>query len=128
MRHPRFVAVVLFLLVPAAAPKVLADGDAAVPASAPADPADGAALAQARSLLARTALVDGHNDLPWTIREAGRGDLASYDLRAEREKGDTDLPRLAVVSFAASSGAFGFLPDSKRRRAPSSNRSTSRGA
>ena len=96
MRHPRFVAVVLFLLVPAAAPKVLADGDAAVPASAPADPADGAALAQARSLLARTALVDGHNDLPWTIREAGRGDLASYDLRAEREKGDTDLPRLAA--------------------------------
>ena len=56
--------------------------------------ADDAALAHARALLARVAFVDGHNDLPWTIREAAASNLESYDLRSRREKGDTDLPRL----------------------------------
>jgi membrane dipeptidase len=55
---------------------------------------DDAALAHARALLARVALVDGHNDLPWTIREDGASDLEGYDLRGRRAKGDTDLPRL----------------------------------
>ncbi len=53
-----------------------------------------AALAHARELLARVGFVDGHNDLPWTIREAGASDLENYDLRSRRETGDTDLPRL----------------------------------
>ncbi len=72
------------LLVPISVPLAAAD-------SAPDDPA----LVHARALLARIALVDGHNDLPWTIREDGASDLAAYDLRTRREKGDTDLPRLA---------------------------------
>src|SRR3954468_6785929 len=51
------------------------------------------ALERARTLLARAPLIDGHNDLAWTIREHG-ADAASYDLRT-RAPGRTDLPRLA---------------------------------
>jgi membrane dipeptidase len=53
------------------------------------------ALVRARALLSRVPLIDGHNDLPWTIREfaAAPGDVAAYDLRG-RTPGHTDLPRL----------------------------------
>lgn len=54
-------------------------------------------LRQARALLARHPLVDGHNDLPWTIRKyrAAPGDLDAYDLRRTAPSpGQTDLPRL----------------------------------
>jgi membrane dipeptidase len=56
---------------------------------------DRAALRHARRLLARHPLVDGHNDLPWAIRNdpRARGRVAAYDLR-RRTRGDTDLPRL----------------------------------
>jgi membrane dipeptidase len=37
--------------------------------------ADDAALRHARDLLARVPLVDGHNDLPWVIREEAQGDI-----------------------------------------------------
>jgi membrane dipeptidase len=54
----------------------------------------------ARRVLAATPLVDGHNDLPWAIRErasgesaAALGDVAGYDLRV-RTPGHTDIPRL----------------------------------
>jgi len=56
---------------------------------------DDAALKHARELLKTTILVDGHNDLPWAIRndKAAPGDVIAYDIRG-RVKGDTDLPRL----------------------------------
>jgi membrane dipeptidase len=40
-------------------------------------------------------VIDGHNDLPWAIRESATAprDVEAYDLRA-RTKGDTDLERL----------------------------------
>jgi membrane dipeptidase len=49
----------------------------------------------ARRVLASTPLVDGHNDLPWAIREyaAAPHDVAAYDLRS-RTPGHTDIPRL----------------------------------
>ena len=63
-------------------------------------PAGGAAvgdplLQRAHAVLARVPLVDGHNDLPWAVREfkGGPRDVAAYDLRA-RTPGHTDLPRL----------------------------------
>ena len=58
--------------------------------SGPEDP-----LGRARALLREHPVIDGHNDLPWTIRgETGPpGDLESYDLR-ESTRGDTDLARL----------------------------------
>jgi membrane dipeptidase len=56
---------------------------------------DVAALRHARRLLARHPVIDGHNDLAWTIRNdaKARGDVAAYDLR-RRTPGDTDLARL----------------------------------
>jgi membrane dipeptidase len=52
-------------------------------------------LETARRVLARTPLIDGHNDLPWAIREssAAPGDVVAYDLRA-RTPGHTDVERL----------------------------------
>jgi membrane dipeptidase len=59
--------------------------------------ADADDLRQARALLARHPLVDGHNDLPWAIRKyrTAPGDLDAYDLRQTAPSpGQTDLPRL----------------------------------
>jgi membrane dipeptidase len=56
--------------------------------------ADDAPLRHARDLLAHMPLVDGHNDLPWVIREEAQGDLLRYDIRERRATGDTDIPRL----------------------------------
>jgi membrane dipeptidase len=55
-----------------------------------------AALEHARKLLESTPLIDGHNDLPWEIRNsrAHPHDVAAYDLR-KTTPGHTDLARLA---------------------------------
>jgi membrane dipeptidase len=60
------------------------------------------ALERARKLLRSTPLIDGHNDLPWTIREAAGAprDVAAYDLRT-RTPGHTDLARLKEGQVAA---------------------------
>jgi membrane dipeptidase len=54
-----------------------------------------AALERARRLLKSTPLIDGHNDLPWTIRTNAETpfDVEAYDLR-KRTPTDTDLERL----------------------------------
>ncbi len=56
---------------------------------------DDPALAHAEAILARHPVIDGHNDLPWAIREnaAAPRDVVAYDLRS-RTKGATDLERL----------------------------------
>jgi len=53
------------------------------------------ALARARALLDEHILIDGHNDLPWAIREYETApmDVEAYDLRG-RAPGNTDLKRL----------------------------------
>ena len=56
--------------------------------------ADDAALARARALLEKVPLVDAHNDLPWTLREAFASDLSRVDLRKRGATVDTDIPRL----------------------------------
>lgn len=65
----------------------------ALGAQAPATP--DAALAHARALLASTPLVDGHNDLPWAIRESRTAprDVDAYDLR-KRTPHQTDIARM----------------------------------
>ena len=63
----------------------------------PVPTADADDLRRARELLARHPLIDGHNDLPWTIRKyrAAPGDIDAYDLRQTAPPpGQTDLPRL----------------------------------
>jgi membrane dipeptidase len=54
-----------------------------------------AGLAAARALLDRFPIIDGHNDLPWALREAGSLDLARTDIAAAVDFAHTDLPRLA---------------------------------
>jgi membrane dipeptidase len=61
--------------------------------SAGAGAAEDRALSHARELLRATLLIDGHNDLPWTIRNATAGDTAAYDLRGT-VPGQTDIERL----------------------------------
>ena len=61
--------------------------------------ADGRAAARANALLRRVQLADGHNDLPWALRELGGGrgrpaDWAASDLTKERTDLHTDLVRL----------------------------------
>lgn len=78
---------------------LLAMGSAAAsPASLEAQEAvetgDSGRLAEARELLDRIPVFDGHNDLAWAIRRADEPlDVAAYDLR-ERTPGHTDLQRL----------------------------------
>jgi len=57
---------------------------------------DDEALTQARALLKRAPLFDGHNDLAWVIHndKTARGDVLAYDLTRVHERGDTDIPRL----------------------------------
>ncbi len=73
-----------------------------VSAVAPAAAQTDVALERARKLLRSTPLIDGHNDLPWTIREyrAAPRDVARYDLRAE-VPGHTDLARLRAGMVGA---------------------------
>ena len=63
-------------------------------AAAPAQNED-PALQHARRLLKQTILIDGHNDLPWAIRnsESAPMDVNAYDLR-QHTPGDTDIERL----------------------------------
>ncbi len=65
---------------------------AATPARAQQSEAD--LLARARRIHAQTPLVDGHNDLPWEIREKAGGDLARLDPRRSNPAQHTDIPRL----------------------------------
>jgi membrane dipeptidase len=61
-----------------------------------------AALERARKLLRSVPLIDGHNDLPWTIRESKTApmDVAAYDLRKATPR-HTDLARLKAGEVGA---------------------------
>jgi membrane dipeptidase len=64
-------------------------------AQAASAPAEDVYLARAKRILSQTPLIDGHNDLPWRIREdsIARGNVDTYDLR-KHTPGHTDLDRL----------------------------------
>ena len=55
----------------------------------------------ARALLGRAPVLDGHNDLPWTLRVADELDLDETDLAARVPSTQTDLPRLAEGGVGA---------------------------
>ncbi|MCX5147402.1 dipeptidase [Streptomyces sp. NBC_00320] len=59
-------------------------------------------LAEARELLAEHPVVDGHNDLPWALREQVRYDLAQRDIAGD-QRGllHTDIPRLRAGGVGA---------------------------
>lgn len=54
---------------------------------------DAAALQHAKELLQTTPLIDGHNDLPWLIREETNSDVAARQLE-HRGDGETNIPKL----------------------------------
>jgi membrane dipeptidase len=56
---------------------------------------------QARDLLGRFPLIDGHNDLPWALRRRAGGDVNHVDLAAPVDGTHTDLPRLAAGRVGA---------------------------
>jgi membrane dipeptidase len=58
-------------------------------------------LDRARDLLSRTPILDGHNDLPWALRELGRSDLDGVDLASGIPDTHTDLPRLRAGGVGA---------------------------
>ncbi|MFF2654731.1 dipeptidase [Streptomyces sp. NPDC058045] len=59
-------------------------------------------LAEARALLREFPVVDGHNDLPWALREQVRYDLDRRDLAADQSKYlHTDLARLDAGGVGA---------------------------
>ncbi len=51
-------------------------------------------LARAHQILDEAILVDGHNDLPWTVRQKANGSFSRYDIRKRLSFGHTDIPRL----------------------------------
>src|ERR1700683_1618327 len=55
-----------------------------------------AAATAARDLLTRHPILDGHNDLPWTLRVADDVDLDTTDLDHPVATIQTDWPRMAA--------------------------------
>ncbi|MER7754317.1 dipeptidase [Kitasatospora sp. NPDC097643] len=61
-----------------------------------------ALLDRARALLRTAPVVDGHNDLPWAMREQAGYDLGALDLAADQsDRLHTDLARLAQGGVGA---------------------------
>ncbi|WP_432066514.1 dipeptidase [Streptomyces sp. C10-9-1] len=59
-------------------------------------------LTRARELLAAHPVVDGHNDLPWALRQQVRYDLDRLDVAADqRGRLHTDIPRLRAGGVGA---------------------------
>ena len=58
-------------------------------------------LDRARAVLGAAPILDGHNDLPWALRELGRADLDGVDLAAGIADTQTDLPRLRAGGVGA---------------------------
>ena len=73
-----------------------------LPAQKSSSPASDVYLARAKRILATTPLIDGHNDLPWRIREdsIARGNVDAYDL-SKHTPGHTDLDRLKAGMVGA---------------------------
>ena len=82
------MAMAATLLAGAAGAQVRTQAEAATPAQ----------VEQARRVLRTTPLIDGHNDLPWAIRDDFGGELDRVDLtrdtRALTPPLQTDIPRL----------------------------------
>ena len=66
---------------------------------------------RARDLLSRSPILDGHNDLPWTLRDMVQSDLDRVDMAAGIPRAHTDLPRLRAGGVGAQFWSV-FVPSS----------------
>lgn len=65
----------------------------------------------ARELLAEYPVVDGHNDLPWALREQVGYDLDARDIATDQSAHlHTDIPRLRAGESEPSSGPCTYGP------------------
>jgi membrane dipeptidase len=87
---------VLVAFVPAGAQSE--DGFAA---SSSVERPDSVTVERVLGLLDEVPLVDGHNDLPWQIREKAAGDLDSLDIAEPQRELHTDLERLRAGRVGA---------------------------
>jgi membrane dipeptidase len=53
-------------------------------------------LERARRLLRDVPIIDGHNDYPWQVREAGGGEIEKLDIRRPQPALHTDIARLTA--------------------------------
>jgi membrane dipeptidase len=58
-------------------------------------------LQAARAILAGAGVFDGHNDLPWALREAGESPACPIDIAQPLSCTHTDLPRLVAGGVGA---------------------------
>jgi membrane dipeptidase len=58
-------------------------------------------LEAVRAMLAKTPILDGHNDLPWALRKSGESPATLVDIAAPVEFTHTDLPRLRAGGVGA---------------------------
>jgi membrane dipeptidase len=72
--------------------------------------ADSEAQTRANSILQRAPIFDGHNDLPWVIREEFGSDVEGYDVSV-RAQFDTDIPRLRTGNVGTQFWSV-FVPSS----------------
>jgi membrane dipeptidase len=68
-------------------------------------------LDRARDVLSHSPIMDGHNDLPWTLRDMVASDLDRVDLSAGIPDAHTDLPRLRAGRVGAQFWSV-FVPSS----------------
>ncbi|MES1245906.1 MAG: dipeptidase [Acidobacteriota bacterium] len=84
----RWLPLFILLAIPAAAQEPSKDWRAPDPAL----------VERARRLLDQVPLVDGHNDVPWELRDRVKNHLARLDLRSDtnglKKRMHTDIPRL----------------------------------
>ncbi len=55
----------------------------------------------ARALHRECLVFDGHNDLPWSLRQKGGGSFKTMDISVEQERLHTDIPRLKAGGVGA---------------------------
>ena len=93
MKRKSWLPLVILLAVPAP------------PAAAQEKTPDPALVARARKLLDQVPLVDGHNDVPWELRNRVKNHLAQLDLRSDtgalEKRMHTDIPRLRKGGLGA---------------------------
>jgi membrane dipeptidase len=81
-----------------AAALLLAAAGGGVPAAAQ---SSAELLERARGLHAEAPLIDGHNDLPWEIRQRAQGDLTAMDPDGPLPRQHTDVARLRAGGVGA---------------------------